>query len=129
MVNENKLAIVTGGGSGIGFAIAHRFLQEEAKVIINGRSKEGVDIAVKELQSKIKNANVSGIAADFSKVEEVNNLLSELPEIDILINNAGIFEPKPFADIPDEEKWQLQNTLIRRDISPKLRPYLGKGIG
>lgn len=100
---NNKIVFVSGSTAGIGFAIAQRFLQEGAQVIINGRTKEGVDKAVSELQSIVKNSNVSGIAADFSKVEEVNNLLKALPEVDILINNAGIFEPKPFAEIPDED--------------------------
>lgn len=99
----NKVAFISGSTAGIGFAIAQRFLQEGAQVIINGRTKEGVDKAVNELQSAVSNAKVSGIAADFSKVEEVNSLLKALPGVDILINNAGIFEPKPFAEIPDED--------------------------
>jgi NAD(P)-dependent dehydrogenase (short-subunit alcohol dehydrogenase family) len=100
---NNKTVFVSGSTAGIGFAIAKRFLLEGAQVFINGRTKEGVDKAVSELQSATNNANVSGIAADFSKVEEVNSLLKALPEVDILINNTGIFEPKPFAEIPDED--------------------------
>lgn len=100
---NDKIVFVSGSTAGIGFAIAHRFLQEGAQVIINGRTNEGVDKAVDELKSLVADAAVSGIAADFSKVEEVNQLISQLPRVDILINNAGIFEPKPFAEILDED--------------------------
>ena len=77
---ENKIAFVSGSTAGIGFAIAQRFLQEGAQVIINGRTKQTVDKAVTELKLSVGNSKVSGIAADFSKVNEVNKLLSELPD-------------------------------------------------
>lgn len=100
---KNKTAFISGSTAGIGFAIAKRLLEEEATVVINGRSQEGVDKAVQELKALTAKSGVSGIAADFSKVEEVNHIITQLPEIDILVNNAGIFEPKPFAEIPDED--------------------------
>ncbi len=100
---NDKTVFVSGSTAGIGFAIAQRFLQEGSTVIINGRTKESIDEALNKLKLSVNNANVSGIAADFSKVEEVNKLLEELPEVDILINNVGIFEPKPFTEIPDED--------------------------
>jgi len=99
----DRTAFISGSTAGIGFAIAKRLLDEGATVIINGRTTEGVNKAVKELSSLVNNARVSGIAADFSKVEDVNALLRQLPRVDILVNNAGIFEPKPFEDIPDED--------------------------
>lgn len=98
-----KKALVTGSTAGIGYAIAARFLAEGASVIINGRSEESVTQAVSDLRSTYPKADVSGVAADLAKVDEVNRLLSEVPEVDILINNTGIFEPKAFADIPDED--------------------------
>ncbi|MEI9917426.1 MAG: SDR family oxidoreductase [Bacteroidota bacterium] len=98
-----KIVFVSGSTAGIGFAIAHRFLTEGATVVINGRTKKNVDSAIEELKSAVPNAKVSGIAADFSRVDDVNRLINELPEVDILINNAGIFEPKAFTDIPDED--------------------------
>jgi NAD(P)-dependent dehydrogenase (short-subunit alcohol dehydrogenase family) len=100
---KNKLVFISGSTAGIGFAIAQRFLQEGARVTINGRTTESVDTAVDKLKLLVANANVSGIAADFSKANEVNELITALPEVDILINNAGIFEPKPFAKIADED--------------------------
>ena len=113
---KNKTVFVSGSTAGIGFAIAQRFLQEGAKVTINGRTKEGVDKAVDELKSLVVNADVSGIAADFSKVDEVNKLIASLPEVDILINNAGIFEPKPFAEIPDEDWFKFFEVNVMSGI-------------
>ncbi len=100
---QDKVVLVTGSTAGIGFATAHGFLKEGAQVIINGRSTEGIKEAVAQLKTLVPDAKVSGIAADFSKVEEIDHLLKQLPEVDILINNTGIFEPKEFADIPDED--------------------------
>lgn len=99
----DKTAFISGSTAGIGFATAHRLLQEGATVIINGRSQEGIDKAIVELKKLVPQAKVSGIPADFSKVEEIDALLKKLPEVDILINNAGIFEPKSFTEIPDED--------------------------
>jgi NAD(P)-dependent dehydrogenase (short-subunit alcohol dehydrogenase family) len=91
----NKTAFVSGSTQGIGFAIAQRLLTEGATVIINGRTQQRIDVAVKELKQLVPSGKVSGVAADFSKAEDVKTLLSKLPDIDILVNNAGIFEPKP----------------------------------
>jgi len=112
----NKTAFVSGSTAGIGFSIAHKLLAEGARVIINGRSKDGVDKAVQQLQSLVKGAVVSGIVADFSKVDEINKLLAELPEVDILINNAGIFEPKAFTDIPDEDWFRFFDINVMSGI-------------
>jgi NAD(P)-dependent dehydrogenase (short-subunit alcohol dehydrogenase family) len=123
---RNKTAFVSGSTAGIGFAIAQSLLQEGAKVIINGRSEEGVATAVKELQQQVKGADVSGLAADFSKAEEVSTLIAQLPDIDILINNAGIFEPKPFEEIPDEDWFRffevnvMSGIRLSRNIFPKM---------
>ena len=103
---KDKTALVTGSSAGIGFAIAKALLQEGATVYINGRSRSSVDKAIKKLQVNVPGANVKGIPADFSKADDVYNLIKELPHVDILINNIGIFEPKPFTEISDKE-WFL----------------------
>ena len=100
---KDKAAFISGSTAGIGFAIAKKLLEEDVIVVINGRSQQGVDQAVQELKAITGKSNVSGIAADFSKAEEVNHIIVQLPEVDILVNNAGIFEPKPFVEIPDED--------------------------
>ena len=113
---KNKIVFISGSTAGIGFAVAQRFLQEGARVIINGRTKESVDKAVDQLKSLVVSADVSGFAADFSKAGEVNKLITSLPEVDILINNAGIFEPKPFAQIEDEEWFKFFEVNVMSGI-------------
>ena len=99
---KNKTALVTGSTEGIGFAIAKGLLKEGAKVYINGRTEEKINQSIQELQQAVPNADVEGIAADFSKVEEVNKLIETLPDVDILINNVGIYGAQPFETTQDE---------------------------
>lgn len=123
---HNKTAFISGSTAGIGFAIAHSLLKEGARVIINGRTEEGVSAAVKELKLLVAGAEVSGLAADFSDAAAVSNLISQLPDVDILVNNAGIFEPKPFAEIPDEDWFRffevnvMSGIRLSRDLFPKM---------
>ena len=123
---KGKVAFVSGSTKGIGFAIAKQLLQEGAVVIINGRKKDVVDAAIEKLKAELPEAEVTGIAADFAKVEEVNALLAQLADVDILINNAGIFEPKAFADITDEEWLRffevnvLSGIRLSRVLFPKM---------
>jgi len=113
---KNKTAFVSGSTAGIGYAIAESLLKEGVKVIINGRSEERVSAAVKELEKISDSESVSGIAADFSKADEVNSLIEQLPEIDILVNNAGIFEPKAFEEITDEDWFRFFEVNVMSGI-------------
>lgn len=123
---NNKIAFISGSTAGIGYATARLLLQEGVQVIINGRTEEGVQEAVKNLQGDVHGARVSGIAADFSKLEEVNKLIAQLPDLDILINNAGIFEPKAFEEIPDEDWFRffemnvMSGVRLSRAFFPKM---------
>lgn len=100
---SKKTALVTGSTAGIGLAIAKTLAQEGVDVILNGRSKERVETLARQLTEELPGTRFGGIAADFSQVDQINALLAQLPQVDILINNVGIFEPKEFADIPDED--------------------------
>lgn len=99
---KGKTALVTGSTGGIGYAIALGLLRESTKVYINGRSEEKVKIAIDKLKKEVPNAIVEGIVADFSKVDQVNNLLSLLPEIDVLVNNVGVYGDQPFETTGDD---------------------------
>lgn len=100
---KNKKALVTGSTAGIGFAIALNLAKEGAEVIINGRTEERVETAVAKIKTESGNDKVRGVTADFTNAESIKNLVTEVPEVDILINNVAIFEPKAFADITDAD--------------------------
>src|SRR5437868_245335 len=101
----NRHAIVTGSTSGIGFAIAQGLAEAGAAVTINGRTDDKVDQAKKRLSKRVPHANVQGVAADLSTPDGVAIFIGRAPEADILVNNLGIFEPKPFDAITDDD-WQ-----------------------
>ena len=100
---SGKTALVTGSTSGIGHAIAKGLAATGASVVVNGRTQAKVDAAAAALAKAVAGAKVRGIAADVSTAAGCKALVAALPEVDILINNAGIFEPKGFLDIPDED--------------------------
>jgi NAD(P)-dependent dehydrogenase (short-subunit alcohol dehydrogenase family) len=99
---KNKLALVTGSTAGIGLAIATTLAQEGARVIVNGRKQEAVDKVVAGLKSDT-GADVLGFAGDLSAADVANEVARRYPDVEILVNNLGIFEPKPFEEIPDED--------------------------
>ena len=100
---KDKITLISGSTAGIGYATARLFAAEGAQVIVNGRTQARVDAAVKSIIEATGNTNVSGVVADFSDKDQIDALIAQVPEVDILINNVAIFEPKAFADIPDED--------------------------
>lgn len=100
---ENKRALISGSTKGIGFAIARQFAAEGVRVILNGRSESAVAAAIEQISKAVPGAKVEGFAGDLSTVQETENLLKRFPEVDILVNNLGIYEPKPFEEITDDE--------------------------
>ena len=99
-----KKALVSGSTAGIGLAIATSLAREGAQVIINGRSEVSVQQAIAEIQ-KATGKVVAGFAGDLTLADIAEKLVAAHPEIDVLVNNLGIFEPKNFEDIPDAD-WQ-----------------------
>lgn len=99
----DKTALVTGSTAGIGFAIASLMAEEGASIILSGRSQSRVEEAIQRIKASKKNAQVTGVAADLGTKDGVAKLTNEIPSVDILVNNLGIFEPKEFVEIPDED--------------------------
>jgi len=100
-----KRALVTGSTAGIGFAIARSLAESGAGVIVNGRSEGRVSGAVLNIKNEFPGADVSGVAADLGTAGGAESLFKKLPDVDILVNNLGIFEPRPFFEIADAD-WQ-----------------------
>jgi NAD(P)-dependent dehydrogenase (short-subunit alcohol dehydrogenase family) len=100
---SGKTALVTGSTSGIGHAIAKGLAAAGANVVVNGRTQAKVEMAVAAISNAAPGSKVAGIAADVSTAVGCETLAETLPDVDILINNAGIFEPKGFFDIPDQD--------------------------
>src|SRR5258708_1594731 len=98
---KGKTAVVSGSTVGIGCAIAAALAAEGAQVVVNGRTEARVTAALNSIRQGVKNGDVRGIAADLGTAQGVAAFLQQAPEADILVNNLGIFEPKPFLEIPD----------------------------
>ena len=99
---KGKLALVSGSTAGIGFAVATALAREGARVIVNGRSQPSVARVAAQLTSAT-GADVQGFAGDLSIAAAAEQLAARHPDVAILVNNLGIFEPKPFEEIPDAD--------------------------
>lgn len=100
---SDKVALVSGSTAGIGLAIATTLAEEGATVIVNGRTQERVNHALEILQQSVPNAKLQGIAADLGTKAGVELLLQQVPFVNILVNNLGIYGSQAFEDISDEE--------------------------
>lgn len=100
---KGKKAVVSGSTAGIGFAIASALAEEGASVVLNGRTEARVKAAIETIRERQKLADVLGVAADLGTADGVESFTKQIPQADILINNLGIFELKPFAEIPDPD--------------------------
>lgn len=123
-----KKVFISGSTQGIGFAIAQELLKEGAEVIINGRKQDKLNHAISDLKKSVTGAIVSGIVADFGNKTEVERLLQQLPQVDILINNVGVFELKEFEEISDSDWNNIIeiNLMSGIKLSRQLLPYMLK---
>ena len=122
---KGKRAFVSGSTAGIGYAVALGLAREGAEVVVNGRTDARVSDAIKRIAGGTA-TTVSGIAADLGSAAGVDRLLSELGNVDILANNIGIFEPKPFLEIPDVDWLRFFETNVMSGVrlSRSLLPYM-----
>ncbi|CAG4923638.1 SDR family NAD(P)-dependent oxidoreductase [Paraburkholderia saeva] len=124
---KDKLALVTGSTKGIGFAIATGLAREGARVIVNGRSQQSVDEALAKLRAQVPDAHAEGFAGNLADPKQIATLVEKHPAVDVLVNNLGIFDPKPFEEIPDED-WQhffdtnvMSGVRLSRAYLPKMK--------
>jgi len=111
-----KRALVTGSTAGIGFAAVARLAEEGASVVVNGRSAERVEEAVRRVREGAPDAEVSGVAADLGSAEGVEELVRQVPEVDVLVNSLGIFEPKDFQEITDDDWFRFFETNVMSGV-------------
>lgn len=121
-----KRALVSGSTAGIGYAIAAALAREGARVVVNGRTQAGVDEALARLRSET-GGEVQGYAGDLASADVAQALASAVPDVDILVNNLGIFEAVPFEQISDAD-WRrffdvnvLSGVRLARLYLPRMR--------
>jgi NAD(P)-dependent dehydrogenase (short-subunit alcohol dehydrogenase family) len=124
---NGKSALVTGSTAGIGFAIARTLAREGASVVITGRTQNRVDNAIKKIRQEIGDVKVSGVAVDLATAPGTAKCIEALPSIDILVNNLGVYEPKPFDQITDDD-WHsiieanfMSGVRLSRYYLPRMR--------
>jgi NAD(P)-dependent dehydrogenase (short-subunit alcohol dehydrogenase family) len=121
-----KRALVTGSTAGIGFATAAGLYREGASVVVNGRTQPRVEEAVRRLRGlpAAGSPEVTGVAADLSTAAGAAEVARRVPEVDILVNNVGIFEPRPCEEIPDEDWLRFFEANVMSGVR-LTRHYLG----
>ncbi len=124
---KGKIALVTGSTGGIGLAIGARLVGEGATVIITGRSENRVADAIASIRQKDPRARVEAYAGDLSRAETAERIAGRFPQIDILINNLGLYEPKAFEAISDQD-WQaiietnfMSGVRLSRHYLPRMK--------
>jgi len=122
---KGKRALVSGSTAGIGLAIVEALAREGASVTLNGRTERRVQDALRAVRDHVPSADVRGIAADLGTADGARRVTRDLPDVDVLVNNLGIFETKPFEQIPDEDWLRMFETNVLSGVR-LARHYLPK---
>lgn len=124
---DNKTALVSGSSAGIGFAIAKALAAEGARVVVNGRTEERVAQALAKIRAGQPNAKLESLALDLSQSPAADETAKRFPDLDILVNNLGMYEPKPFEQITDAD-WQniietnfMSGVRLSRHYLPRMK--------
>lgn len=125
---KGKVAVVSGSTAGIGLAIATTLAREGASVILNGRTEERVEKALKTVRAAVSGAQVHGVAADLGNAEGTAKFVRLVPTADVLVNNLGIFEPKKFLEISDQDWLRFYEVNVMSGVR-LTRHYLPGMIG
>lgn len=104
---KGKVALVTGSTAGIGLAVARSLAKEGSRVYLNGRTQGRVAAALQAIRAELPGIDADGIVADFKDQSGAETVIKSLPQVDVLVNNVGIFEPKPFVEIQDADWYRL----------------------
>lgn len=113
---KGKTAIVTAATAGIGLAIAHTLAKEGVDVTLTGRNQEKLAAAVAEITADAPDSRIAGVLADVSTIEGVAALIAQRPHTDILVNNLGYYEAKPFAEISDRDWMQMFDVNVMSGV-------------
>jgi len=132
---KGKFAVVSGSTAGIGLAIATTLAREGARIVINGRTQKRVSAAAERIRMELRGAEVTEVAADLGTADGIKAFIEQVPNADILINNLGIFEIKPFLEISDSDWMRVFETnvmsgvrLARQYLPEMLRKNWGRVI-
>jgi NAD(P)-dependent dehydrogenase (short-subunit alcohol dehydrogenase family) len=132
---KGKIAVVSGSTAGIGFAIATTLAREGARIVINGRTEQRVAAAADRIRMELRGTEVQPVVADLGTADGFARFAEQVPVADILVNNLGIFEPKPFLEIPDEDWLRFYEVnvlsgvrLTRKYLPEMLRKNWGRVI-
>ncbi len=121
---QNRRALVSGSSAGIGFAIAQLLATEGASVVVNGRSADRVEAAVKKIRAAGAKGEIISSTADLSTKAGVDAIIRQVPSVDILVNNLGVYGPKPFEEITDEDWLQIFEVNVMSGVRLS-RAYVG----
>jgi NAD(P)-dependent dehydrogenase (short-subunit alcohol dehydrogenase family) len=132
---RGKIAVVSGSTAGIGLGIAKTLAREGARIVINGRTEKRVSDAAESIRMEMRGAEVQGVAADLGTAKGIEEFFKQVPVADVVVNNLGIFEIKPFLEIPDADWFRFYETnvmsgvrLTRQYLPEMLRKNWGRVI-